>query len=58
MGDPHGPAGPGADAVSHERLAAPSGGFITGTVLTVDGGGKMWGEFWPLGRPDYFRVED
>jgi citronellol/citronellal dehydrogenase len=39
-------------------LAAPSGRFITGTVLTVDGGGEMWGEFWPLGRPDYFRVED
>ncbi len=39
-------------------LAAPSGKFITGTVLTVDGGAEVWGEFWPLGRPDYFRVED
>lgn len=39
-------------------LAAPSGKFITGEVLTVDGGSQVWGEFWPLGRPDYFKVED
>lgn len=39
-------------------LAAPSGRFITGIVLTVDGGGENWGEFWPLGRPEYFRVEE
>jgi citronellol/citronellal dehydrogenase len=39
-------------------LAAPSGKFITGTVLTVDGGQEVWGEFWPLGRPDYFRREE
>jgi citronellol/citronellal dehydrogenase len=39
-------------------LAAPSGKFITGEVLAVDGGGQVWGEFWPLGRPEYFRVED
>jgi citronellol/citronellal dehydrogenase len=39
-------------------LAAPSGAFITGEVLTVDGGGQVWGEFWPLGRPAHFRVED
>ncbi len=38
-------------------LAAPSGDFINGTVLTVDGGADAWGEYWPLGRPDYFRVE-
>lgn len=39
-------------------LAAPSGKFLTGVVLPVDGGGSVWGEFWPLGKPDYFRVED
>ncbi len=39
-------------------LAAPTGKFITGTVLTIDGGSENWGEFWPLGRPEYFRVED
>jgi citronellol/citronellal dehydrogenase len=36
-------------------LAAPSGSFITGEVLTVDGGGKLWGELWTAGRPEYFR---
>ena len=39
-------------------LAAPSGKFITAEVLTVDGGSQVWGEFWPLGKPDYFRVDD
>ncbi len=37
-------------------LSAPSGRFITAEVLTVDGGGQAWGEFWPLGKPDYFRT--
>ncbi len=37
-------------------LAAPSGKFVTGEVLTVDGGQQMWGDPWPTGRPDYFRV--
>jgi citronellol/citronellal dehydrogenase len=32
-------------------LAAPTGKFITGEVLTVDGGGKLWGELWTAGRP-------
>ena len=35
-------------------LSANSGSFITGEVLTVDGGGKLWGELWTAGRPDYF----
>jgi citronellol/citronellal dehydrogenase len=38
-------------------LAAPSGAFVNGTVLTVDGGAANWGEYWPLGRPDYFNVD-
>ena len=37
-------------------LAASSGKFITGEVLTVDGGSQNWGEDWPAGIPDYFRV--
>ncbi|MBI2383683.1 MAG: SDR family oxidoreductase [Gammaproteobacteria bacterium] len=37
-------------------LSAPSGGFITGEVLTVDGGGKLWGELWTAGRPEYYRI--
>lgn len=36
-------------------LSASSGSFITGEVLTVDGGGKLWGELWTAGRPDYYR---
>jgi citronellol/citronellal dehydrogenase len=38
-------------------LAGPAGEFINGTVLTVDGGADVWGEYWPLGRPDYFRID-
>jgi citronellol/citronellal dehydrogenase len=35
-------------------LAAPSGKFITGETLTVDGGGQLWGETWTTGKPGYF----
>ncbi|MBN9567274.1 MAG: SDR family oxidoreductase [Alphaproteobacteria bacterium] len=42
-----------AEAVAY--LAAPSGKFITGEVLTVDGGEQLWGDPWPPGRPDYFQ---
>ena len=41
-----------ADAVAY--LAGPSGAFITGEVLVVDGGGQMWGDLWTIPRPDYF----
>lgn len=37
-------------------LSAPSGGFITGEVMTVDGGGQLWGETWTTGKPDYFKT--
>ncbi|MCB1509697.1 MAG: SDR family oxidoreductase [Hyphomicrobiaceae bacterium] len=39
-------------------LSAPSGKFITGEVLTVDGGQQCWGEPWPAGRPEYFALGD
>jgi len=32
-------------------LAAPSGKFVTGETLTVDGGGQLWGETWTTGKP-------
>jgi citronellol/citronellal dehydrogenase len=39
-------------------LLVPSGKFVTGEVLTVDGGGQQWGDVWPAGILDYFRVPD
>jgi citronellol/citronellal dehydrogenase len=37
-------------------LGGPSGRFITGELLTVDGGGQLWGETWTTGKPDYFKT--
>lgn len=36
-------------------LLAPSGKFVTGELLHVDGGMQLWGTNWPLGVPEYFR---
>lgn len=36
-------------------LAAPSAKFVTGETLTVDGGGRLWGDFWAIPQPEYFR---
>lgn len=36
-------------------LGASSGKFITGETLIVDGGGRLWGDFWTIPKPDYFR---
>lgn len=35
-------------------LMAPSGKFVTGELLVVDGGQAQNGAVWPAGRPDYF----
>jgi citronellol/citronellal dehydrogenase len=43
-----------AEAVIY--LSAPSGKFITGEVITVDGGQNQWGVNWPAGIPDYFNI--
>ena len=39
-------------------LSASSGSFITGEVLTIDGGGKLWGKLWTAGRPAYYRMAE
>lgn len=44
-----------AQAVAY--VAAPSGKFITGEVLTVDGGNAQWGDNWPGGIPEYFDID-
>ena len=32
--------------------------FVTGETFHVAGGEQVWGEYWALGKPDYFRVAD
>jgi citronellol/citronellal dehydrogenase len=36
-------------------LGGPAAKFVTGELLTVDGGGQLWGETWTTGKPDYFK---
>jgi len=48
------PGSPWDIAEASIYLAGPSGKFITGETLTVDGGGQHWGETWTTGKPDYF----
>lgn len=43
-------------AQSVAYLASASGKFITGETVHVDGGRQNWGEDWPGGIPDYYRV--
>lgn len=39
-------------------LGGPAGKYITGELLTIDGGAQHWGETWTTGKPDYFKVAD
>ncbi len=36
-------------------LAAPSSKYVTGSVLTIDGGMSQYGWVWPMGKPDWFK---
>jgi citronellol/citronellal dehydrogenase len=36
-------------------LGGPAASYVTGELLTVDGGSQLWGETWTTGKPDYFR---
>jgi len=42
-----------ADAVCY--LAGPSGAFMTGEVVTVDGGNQVWGDQWTIPKPEFFK---
>lgn len=39
-------------------LASPASSFMNGEVMTVDGGGRMWGELWTAGRPEWFTTKE
>ena len=39
-------------------LSAETGKFITGDVMTVDGGNNQWGDLWPGLKPDYFKRQE
>jgi NAD(P)-dependent dehydrogenase (short-subunit alcohol dehydrogenase family) len=39
-------------------LAGPSGAFITGSVIEVAGGANIWGEYWALGKSDWFDIDE
>lgn len=41
-----------ANAISY--LASPAANFITGEVLTIDGGFQLWGSQWTIPEPPYF----
>lgn len=35
-------------------LASDTTRFLTGTTITADGGGALWGDLWTIERPAYF----
>ncbi|WP_101756674.1 SDR family oxidoreductase [Oceanicoccus sp. KOV_DT_Chl] len=39
-------------------LGSDASNFMTGEVITMDGGGHLWGDLWPLGKPEYFKTGD
>ena len=48
-------------AGSCDPLANCRGGFsrlFAGELLVIDGGNSQWGDVWPGGKPDYFKVDE
>ncbi|WP_150292873.1 SDR family NAD(P)-dependent oxidoreductase [Sphingobium estronivorans] len=39
-------------------LAGRTGRFMTGEVMAVDGGARLWGDQWTIPKPDYFKVSE
>lgn len=39
-------------------LSGPTGSFVNGELLTVDGGGVLWGELWTIPKPAYFSAKE
>lgn len=39
-------------------LASPLGAYVTGQVITVDGGASHWGDLWPIPDPAVFPALD
>jgi citronellol/citronellal dehydrogenase len=39
-------------------LSAASGDYITGSVLEVAGGENIWGEYWAIGKPDWYLIDE
>lgn len=35
-------------------VAGPAAGYMTGAVVPIDGGTRLWGEIWTTGRPAHF----
>lgn len=35
-------------------MSSPATKFMTGSLLTIDGGQSQWGVTWPLGQPDWY----
>ena len=48
-------ASPWEIAEAAAYVGSEASGFMTGEVLTLDGGGNLWGELWTKGKPDYFK---
>lgn len=53
---------PQMDVTDSEEIAeaciyagSPAARYMTGAVITIDGGSRHWGEIWTTGKPDYFR---